>query len=331
MKEQKTIFSGVQPSGNLHLGNYLGAIRNWVSLQNDFKSIFCVVDLHAITVPQDPKELRKKTIEVAKIYLAAGIDPEKSTIFIQSHVPEHCELMWVLNTIAKTGELFKMTQFKDKTGHSDESTRSVDAGLLNYPVLMAADILLYDADLVPVGEDQSQHVEITRTLGKRFNSRFGDTFRLPEVHLLKEGMRVMGLDDASNKMSKSAQSKYNRIELLDSPDEIREKIMKAVTDSGSEIEYLDDKPAIKNLLNIFALVSNSQPKKIAEEFSSKGYKEFKESLADAVVEFLAPFQKRYDEIPDADVMMILEQGAKKLAPLAKEKMKEVKEKIGLIR
>ncbi len=331
MTNQKTIFSGIQPSGNLHLGNYLGAIKNWVALQDEYQSIFCVVDLHAITIPQDPEQLRKKSIEVAKIYLAAGIDPAKSTIFIQSHVPEHCELMWTLNTIAKTGELFKMTQFKDKTGTKDDFvSKSVPAGLLNYPILMAADILLYDADLVPVGEDQNQHVEITRILGKRFNSKFGETFRLPKTYLLKEGMRIMGLNDPTKKMSKSAESKYDRIDLLDSPDEIREKIKKAVTDSDSKIGYDDDRPAIKNLLNIFALVTDSQPDKLVTQFENKGYEKFKKGLADAVIEYLAPFQKRYHEIPDTDVQMILAQGAKKLAPFAKKKMAEVKEKLGFV-
>lgn len=331
MTEQKTIFSGIQPSGNLHLGNYLGAIKNWVALQSEFRSIFCVVDLHAITVPQDPKELRKKTIEVAKVYLAAGIDPDKATIFIQSQLPQHCELMWILNTITKTGELLKMTQFKDKTGTKDQNKqKSVSAGLLNYPVLMAADIILHDADLVPVGEDQTQHVEIARTLAKRFNNTFGETFVVPEVHVVKEGMRIMGLDDPTKKMSKSAESKYNRIDLLDSPDEIREKIKKAVTDSGNEIEYSDDKPAIKNLLNIFALVTDTQPEKIAGEFAGKGYGDFKKALAEAIIEFFSPFQKRYHEIPDADVKMILEQGAERLTPVAEKKMKQVKEKLGFV-
>ncbi|MEA2006815.1 MAG: tryptophan--tRNA ligase [Patescibacteria group bacterium] len=331
MTDQKRIFSGVQPSGNLHIGNYLGAIKNWVKLQDEYKSVFCVGDLHAITVPQDPQELEKKTIEVAKIYLAAGIDPDKATIFVQSHLPQHSELMWILNTITKTGELFKMTQFKDKTGSRDKTSgKSVPAGLLNYPVLMAADIILHDTDLVPVGEDQTQHVEIARTLAKRFNNNFGDTFVIPEVHVVKEGMRIMGLDNPKNKMSKSADSKYNKINLLDSPDEIREKIKKAVTDSGSEIEYSDDKPAIKNLLNIFALVTNSQPINIAQEFERKGYGDFKESLAQAVIEFISPFQKTYHEIPDADVKMILEQGTEHLAPKAEQKMKEVKEKLGFV-
>lgn len=330
---KKTIFSGIQPSGNLHLGNYLGAIRNWVKLQEEYQSIFCVVDLHAITVPQDPEELQKNSLQIAKIYLAAGIDPKKSTIFVQSQIPQHAELMWILNTIVKTGELFKMTQFKDKAGLQEEKNlekaTSIPAGLLNYPVLMAADILLYDTDIVPVGEDQKQHVELARDLAKRFNSTFGQTFKVPEPHLVKEGMRIMGLDSPAKKMSKSAPSKFNRIDLLDSPDEIREKIKKAVTDSGNEISYSEEKPALKNLLNIFALTTNSQPGKIANEFKDKGYREFKEALAEAVVDFLAPFQKRYHEIPDADVQMILAQGREKVSKIAEKKMKQVKEKVGL--
>ncbi|MEA1926022.1 MAG: tryptophan--tRNA ligase [Patescibacteria group bacterium] len=329
---QKTVFSGIQPSGNLHLGNYLGAIRNWVTLQEEFNSIFCVVDLHAITAPQDPKQLKEKIIEVAKIYLSAGIDPKNSVIFVQSQIPQHTELMWILNTITKTGELYKMTQFKDKSGTSEtkENLLSVDAGLLNYPILMAADILLYDTHLVPVGEDQLQHIELTRTLARRFNDRFGETFIVPEPYVLKKGMRIMGLDDPAKKMSKSAQSKYNHIELLDSPDEIREKIKKAVTDSGSTIEYSDEHPAIKNLLNILSLITNTHPEKIARNFEGKGYKEFKEDLAESIIEFLSPFQKKYHETSDAEVLMQLKNGKEKLLPITEKKIKEVKEKVGFI-
>ncbi len=329
---QKTIFSGVQPSGNLHLGNYLGAIRNWVAMQKKYSSIFCIVDLHAITAPQDPKQLKEKIIEVAKIYLAAGIDPEESTIFVQSQIPQHAELMWILNTITKTGELYKMTQFKDKVGASKtkENLLSVDAGLLNYPILMAADILLYDVHLVPVGEDQLQHIELARTLARRFNDRFGETFTVPEPYVLKEGMRIMGLDNPAKKMSKSAPSKYNRIELLDSPDEIREKIRKAVTDSGSAIEYSDEQPAIKNLLNIFSLITNTHPKKIASNFEDQGYKKFKEDLAGSIIEFLSPFQKKYHETSDAEVLMQLKNGKEKLLSIAEKKIKEVKKKVGFI-
>ena len=249
------IFSGVQPSGNLHIGNYLGAIKNWVKLQDEFESIFCVVDLHAITVPQDPEELRKKTIEIAKIYLAAGIDPEKSTIFVQSQIAEHAELCWILNTIAKISEMERMTQFKDKS----ENKEGVGMGLFDYPVLMAADILLYDTNIVPVGEDQVQHVELARTLARRFNQKFGETFVVPEPKLVKEGARIMGLDDPTKKMSKSASSEYNYISLTDDTETIRRKIKKAVTDSGSEIVYQEDKPALYNLINIYSLFSEKTP------------------------------------------------------------------------
>jgi tryptophanyl-tRNA synthetase len=323
----KRIFSGIQPSGVLHLGNYLGAIKNWVSLQEKYDPIFCVVDLHAITIPQKPGELRQKTIEVAKIYLAAGIDPEKSTIFIQSHIPEHSELAWILNTITKLSELERMTQFKDK---SKEHRQHINAGLFNYPVLMAADILLYDTNLVPVGEDQLQHVEIARTLARRFNTTFGEIFVIPEPFVVKEGMRIMGLDDPKKKMSKSASSEYNYIALTDEPDKIREKIKKAVTDSGKKIEYSDSQPAIKNLINIYSLLDNVKPKEIEKIYKNKGYVEFKNDLAEIVIGFLEPFQEKYNNLEDRDALRILEEGAEKVRPLAKEKMEEVKDKMGLI-
>jgi tryptophanyl-tRNA synthetase len=323
----KRLFSGIQPSGTLHLGNYLGAIKSWVSLQKKYEPIFCVVDLHAITIPQNPEDLRKKTIEVAKIYLAAGIDPQKSTIFVQSHVPEHTELAWILNTITKIPELDRMTQFKDK---SKEQRQNINAGLFNYPVLMAADILLYDTNIVPVGEDQVQHVEIARTLARRFNATFGEIFSVPEPHIVKEGMRIMGLDDPSKKMSKSASSEYNYIALTDEPDKIEEKIKKAVTDSGKNIRYSDDKPAIKNLINIYALLDNAKPSDIASAYRGKGYAEFKKDLSEIIVDFLKDFQDKFNNIDDREVLNILEIGAGKAHTLAKKKMEEVKEKVGLL-
>jgi tryptophanyl-tRNA synthetase len=323
----KRIFSGIQPSGVLHLGNYLGAIKNWVFLQEKYDPIFCVVDLHAITIPQKPEELRQKTIEVAKIYLAAGIDPEKSTIFIQSQISEHSELAWLLNTITKLPELERMTQFKDK---SKEHRQHINAGLFNYPVLMAADILLYDTNLVPVGEDQLQHVEIARTLARRFNTTFGETFVIPEPFVVKEGMRIMGLDDPKKKMSKSASSEYNYISLTDSPEKIREKIKKAVTDSGKKIEYSDSQPAIKNLINIYSLLDNVKPKEIEKIYKNKGYAEFKNDLAEIVIGFLEPFQEKYNNLEDRDVLRILEEGAEKVRTLAKKKMEEVREKMGFV-
>jgi tryptophanyl-tRNA synthetase len=323
---KKRIFSGIQPSGNLHIGNYLGAIKNWIKLQYEYDSIFCVVDLHAITVPQDPKELRKKTLDVARAYLAAGIDPEKSALFIQSHVSEHAELCWILNTIAKISELERMTQFKDKSFNKS----GVDAGLINYPILMAADILLYDTQVVPVGEDQLQHVEITRTLAKRFNSRFGETFVIPESFITKEGMRIMGLDDPTKKMSKSAASEYNYINLTDDEETVRRKIKKAVTDSGSEIIYSENKPALKNLINIYSLFSDKKPEGIEKEFKGKNYAEFKNDLADVVVSFMKPFQNKMAGYSDEKVLEILKDGADRVRPIAKAKMEEVKKKIGFL-
>ena len=328
MSDKKRIFSGVQPSGNLHIGNYLGAIRNWVELQNEYESIFCVVDLHAITVPQDPETLRKKTIEIAKIYLAAGIDPKKSSIFIQSQVSEHAELGWILNTIAKMSELDKMTQFKDKSQKGGREISGV--GLYDYPVLMAADILLYDTAVVPVGEDQKQHVELARDLAQRFNSRFGDTFIIPEPMIFEGGGRVMGLDDPTKKMSKSAASEYNYISLMDDADTIRRKIKKAVTDSGSEIVYVDEKPALKNLLSIYSFFTGRSLKDIQDQFHGKGYGDFKSELAEVIISFLTPFQERFNALSDEDVMKILEEGAEKVRPIAKKKLDEVKKKVGFI-
>ncbi len=321
------IFSGIQPSGNLHIGNYLGAIKNWVEMQNDYDSIFCIVDLHAITVPQNPEELKKRVTEVAKIYLASGIDPEKSTIFIQSHIPEHTELAWILNTITKIPELEKMTQFKDKS--KKEGKESAGVGLFDYPVLMAADILLYDTEIVPVGEDQLQHIELTRTLARRFNKKFGETFKIPKSFIRQEGMRVMGLDDPTKKMSKSATSEYNYISLLDSPEIIEKKIKKAVTDSENSITYTDERPALKNLINIYSSFSNKTPAEIEKEYQGKGYAEFKKGLADAVLGFIVPFQEKYNSLNDEEVLNILQSGAEKIRPLAQEKVQQVKKAVGL--
>lgn len=328
MNSRKRIFSGIQPSGNLHLGNYLGAIKNWVTLQNEYDSIFCVVDMHAITAAQDPEALRKKTIEIAKIYLAAGIDPKKSAIFIQSQVSQHAELMWILNTIVKMAELEKMTQFKDKAQKSGVESAAV--GLFDYPVLMAADIILYGTEIVPVGEDQKQHVELARDLAKRFNHKFGETFIIPKALIKEEGMRIMGLDNPEKKMSKSAASEYNRIELLDEPEKAKKKIMKAVTDSGSEIIYSDDKPAIKNLINIYSSLDNKTPKEIEKLYAGKGYGDFKKDLAEVVAKFLSEFQAKYSAISDDEVLKILTDGAQRVRPIAKKKLDEAKGKVGFI-
>ena len=324
----KRLFSGIQPSGNLHLGNYLGAIKQWVDMQNDHEAIFCIVDLHAITVAQDPGELRKKTLEIAKIYLAAGVDPTKSTLFIQSHISGHTQLAWILSTIARIAELERMTQYKDKSQKGGAGESGV--GLFTYPVLMAADILLYDTDVVPVGKDQMQHIELTRTLAERFNKRFGETFVIPEGKLSKEGALIMGLDNPSKKMSKSAPSEYNYIALTDDAETVRKKIKKAVTDSGSAIVYSDEKPALKNLINIYTLLSGESVEALQKKYVGKGYGDFKADLAEEVVSFLTPFQERLTAISDEEVLAILRAGAEKLKPLAQAKMAQVSEKLGLI-
>ncbi|MFZ2193407.1 MAG: tryptophan--tRNA ligase [Candidatus Moraniibacteriota bacterium] len=325
---KKRIFSGIQPSGNLHIGNYLGAIQNWVKLQNEYDSIFCVVDMHAITVPQDPAVLRRRTIEIAKIYLAAGIDPNNCAIFIQSHVPEHAELMWILNTIVKIPELERMTQFKDKSGK--ESKTGIDAGLMNYPVLMAADILLYDTQIVPVGKDQKQHIELTRKIAERFNKKFGETFTIPGDYTKKESENIMALDELGKKMSKSAKSEYSYIALTDDAEAIRKKIKRAITDSGSEIVYGDKKPALKNLINIYSLLDNKTPQEVENLYIGKGYADFKKELAEVIINFLVPFQKRMSELSDKKVLEILRVGAEKVQPLARKKLKEIKNKVGFI-
>ena len=326
--EKKRLFSGIQPSGNLHIGNYLGAIKNWVKLQNTYESIFCIVDLHAITTPQDPEKLKEKTLEIAKIYLAAGINPNKSTIFIQSHIKEHAELTWLLNTITNMPELNKMTQFKDKS--QKEGIEKTNIGLYSYPILMAADILLYDTEVVPVGEDQLQHIELTRTLARRFNERFGDIFVIPKSFIQKESMRIMGLDNPTKKMSKSASSEYNYISLLDSPEIIEKKIKKAVTDSGSEIKYSDKKPALKNLINIFASFSNKKPKEIEKKYEGKGYADFKTDLTKVILNFIIPFQKKYSSLNNEEVLKLLEKGADDIRPITEKKIKEIKNKMGII-
>lgn len=328
MNSKQRIFSGIQPSGNLHIGNYLGAIKNWVALQDEYDSIFCVVDMHAITVLQDPETLRKKTLEIAKIYLAAGIDPKKSSIFIQSQVSEHAELMWILNTIARMSDMDKMTQFKDKSQKGGRETSGV--GLYDYPVLMAADILLYDTQTVPVGQDQVQHVELARTLARRFNQKFGETFIVPEYFVKEEGRNILALDDASKKMSKSAPSENSRIGLLDESEMIRKKIKRAVTDSGSEIVYSDEKPALKNLINIYSLFSGKAPKEIEKMYEGKGYGDFKGELAEVIIGFLTPFQEKYNSFSDQEVLEILREGAEKVQKIARKKMHEVKTKVGFV-
>lgn len=330
MAEQakKRVFSGIQPSGILHIGNYLGAIRQWVGMQDEYDCVFCVVDYHAITVRQDPKVLKEKIIEVAKLYMASGINPEKSIIFQQSDITAHTELAWILNCIAYISDLNKMTQFKDKAGKERES---VSVGLYDYPALMAADILLYNTDAVPVGEDQSQHVELTRTLGRRFNQQFGEVFTLPEVKVQKESARIMGLDDPSAKMSKSAGSEYNYIGLTDDPSAAAKKIMRAVTDSGKEIIYdPDKKPAISNLLTIYSLLAEEPVKALEKKYEGKGYGDFKKDLSQVVKEFLTGFREKYNKISDEEVRKIMKDSADKIRPIAEETLRRAKEKLGII-
>jgi len=360
----------------------LGAISQWVEMQEKNQCIFCVVDYHAITVKQEPVILAKKIIEVAKIYLALGIDPKKSIIFQQSDISAHTELGWILNTIARNSDLTKMTQFKNKSGvDMDElenelkifldneikfspeilniikedpvkaadliakvainaslkkykefknNFNSIGVGLYDYPVLMASDILLYNTDAVPVGDDQSQHVELCRELARRFNSQFGNTFKIPELKIKKEGARIMGLDDPAKKMSKSAGSEYNYISLVDKPEVAVKKIMKAVTDSGSEIKYdQKNKPAIANLLTIYSLLSGEAIKNLENKYKDKGYGDFKKDLAEVVKKFLTDFQTKYNKISDKEVRKILDDGAKKARIIADETLARAKKKIGV--
>src|SRR6267143_3859985 len=304
----KRIFSGAQPTGNVHLGNYLGALRNWVALQHDYESFFCIVNLHAITTKQDPKLLAEKTRELARIYLAVGIDPELSTIFIQSDVAEHAELTWVLNCIVRISELERMTQFKDKAKKQREN---IGVGMFDYPVLMAADILLYQTDLVPVGEDQKQHLELTRDLAIRFNREYGETFRVPEPFIPKLGARIMSLSDPAKKMSKSDDDPGGCVMLLDDADDIQRKFKRAVTDSGTEIRFDESRPAITNLLTIFQLLTGKSPEEIEDHFANKGYAQLKQELADVTIEFLQPFQERVRAIRDDELTGILENGRNK--------------------
>src|SRR5947209_581769 len=323
----KRIFSGAQPTGNLHIGNYLGALRNWVALQHEYESFFCVVNLHALTIPQDPKLLAAKTKEVARIYLAAGIDPKVSTVFVQSDVQEHSELAWILNCVARVSELERMTQFKDKAKKQREN---VLAGLLTHPARMAADILLYQTDLVPVGHDQRQHLELTRDIAERFNRDFGETFRVPDAYITKVGAKIMALDDPSKKMSKSDENVHGSITLVDDPETIRRKVKRAVTDSGSEVRFDESRPAITNLLTVYQLLTGGSSEEIEGHFAGKGYAQLKSELAEATVEFLRPFQERMSSIGDEELRRILAEGAEKARGIARETMRAVKERMGIV-
>ncbi len=323
---KKRVFSGIQPSGDLHIGNYLGAIKRWVDSQDEAENIFCIVDLHAITVPQDPVQLRKKIRELAGIYFASGIDPEKSTVFVQSDISAHAELGWILNCFTPIGWMNRMTQFKEKSGDQKES---VSMGLFDYPVLMAADILLYQTDKVPVGEDQKQHVEITRDIAQKFNSTYGETFKIPKPVIPQTAARIMSLDDPTKKMSKSHPN--GALNLLDTPDEIRSKIMKATTDSENSVKFDQNRPGIYNLLEIYQTLTGETKEQIEAKFANSGYGDFKKELAGIVVEALKPIQEKYARFTQnpEKLEQMLKEGADKIRPTAHNTLQTVKNKVGL--
>lgn len=327
--EKLRILSGIQPSGELHLGNYIGALQQFVALQNDYDCCILLVDLHAITVPQDPNQLRRQILHTANTYLACGLDPNKVVLFRQSDISAHAELAWLFNTIATMGELKRMTQFKNKSAGSQAD--SVGVGLFDYPVLMAADILLYQPDLVPVGDDQKQHVELARNLAQRFNHRFGSTFKVPEVKMRKAGARIMGLDDPTKKMSKSAASAANYVSLVDSPETIKKKIARAVTDSGKEIKATKGKPALTNLLTIYSLLSGTPVDTLESDYQGRSYAEFKADLAEVVIMHLTPIRERLLELDKdpAQTLKILRNGADQARPVAAETLAAAKQAMGL--
>ncbi len=393
---KKRIFSGAQPTGNLHIGNYLGALKNWVALQDEYESFYCIVNLHAITLPQKPEILKQKTLDLARIYLASGVNPEISTIFIQSDVSEHAELTWILNCVSRMGELERMTQFKDKArksiqrGEVDpilssliefynkqqvesgitpdwdidptnleavdkkvgkievripeiydlmrkaneeverENIQRASVGLFTYPVLMAADILLYQTDLVPVGQDQKQHLELTRDIAERFNRDFGETFVVPEPFIPPVGANILSLQDPTKKMSKSDADVNGSILLLDDADTIVKKFKKSVTDSGTEIKFDESRPAINNLLTIYQLMTGKTPEQCEANFDGKGYGHFKTELAEAVIEFLKPFQAKAKSYTDAELNEILKNGAEKARTIARETLQDVYAKMGIV-
>lgn len=326
----KTVFSGIQPTGNLHLGNYLGSIANWIALQDQHQCIFGVMNLHAITLPQDPKELQKNILEAAAVYLACGLDPKKTTLFVQGEVAEHAELAWILGTLTPMGWLNRMTQFKEKTAQEKESHENL--GLYSYPVLMAADILLYKADLVPVGEDQKQHLELTRDIAGAFNRRFDrEYFKLPEPMIVAQVKRIMSLQDGTKKMSKSDESDLSRINLTDSSDDIVKKIKKAKTDSLPIITFDELRPEIYNLLNIFSAVSGKAPEAIAQEYETAGNGKFKTDLAENLIEKLRPIQEKLSRFKQDQtyVRQVLNQGREQASAIAAQTKKEVFAIIGL--
>ena len=323
----KRVFSGVQPTGNIHIGNYLGALKQFVQLQEENDAIYCIVDMHAITVPQDPKLLRQHILDVAALYMAVGVDPKKAIIFVQSDVPGHAELNWILTCNSYTGELSRMTQFKQKS----KGRESAPTGLFTYPVLMAADILLYDTDIVPVGNDQKQHIELTRDIALRINNKYGETFVVPEGQFVKSGARVMSLDDPTSKMSKSAENPHSRISLLDEPSKIKKSIMKSTTDSEGVIRFdVENKPGISNLLSIYSAFSGETIEELVAKYDGQGYGTLKKDLVEVTIKALTPVQERYKEIRNSQELIdVLKDGADRANAIAEKTMKRVKDRFGL--
>ncbi|MFO7887009.1 MAG: tryptophan--tRNA ligase [Eubacteriales bacterium] len=329
MTDKKVIFSGIQPSGSLTLGNYIGALKNWVSLQEKYESYYCIVDMHAITVDKEPKDLRKNTLEVLANYIASGLDPKKNTLFIQSHVPAHAELSWVLNCYTYFGELSRMTQFKDK---SQKNSSNINAGLFDYPVLMASDILLYQTDLVPVGEDQRQHLELSRDIAQRFNNRYSPTFKVPEPYIAKVGAKIMSLQEPENKMSKSDDNENGYILLNDNPDKIIRKFKRAVTDSLGEINYKDNQPGIKNLITIYSKLTDESVEDVLNKYSGKGYSELKKDTAEVVIEKLKPIREESEKLVKDKTYLekVYKDGAEKAQYKAMKTLRKVHKKVGFI-
>ena len=328
-EKKKVIFSGIKPSGDLTLGNYLGAIKNWVKLQEEYDCYFCVVDLHAITVKQQPADLRKRSLELLSIYIAAGIVPEKNTMFIQSHVPAHSEAAWLLNCYTYMGELGRMTQYKDKAQKSGES---IGSGLFNYPVLMAADILLYQTDLVPVGKDQMQHLELARDIGERFNNLYSPTFVIPEGYMGEKGAKIMDLQEPTKKMSKSEENANGFILIMDPPEVIRKKVSRAVTDSVGEVKYCDEQPGVKNLMTILGTITGETMEEIEKKYAGQGYAQFKKDVAEAIVSELEPIQTKTKELlsDKGYLESIYKEGAAKANYVAIKTLRKMQKKIGFI-
>lgn len=326
---KKIIFSGAQPSGKLSIGNYLGALKNWVNLQDQYNCYYCVVDMHAITVKQDPAELRRRTLEALAMYIACGIDPEKVTLFVQSHVPAHAELAWVLGCSTMFGELSRMTQFKDK---SRKYSENINAGLFTYPVLMAADILLYNADLVPVGADQKQHIELARNIAERFNSQYSPTFTVPEPYIPKVGTKIMSLADPTKKMSKSDPNPSANINLLDTKDEIIKKFKKAVTDSEALVKYDLNRPGIANLMTIYSTFTGKTFDEIEREFDGKGYGDFKLAVGEACADSLAPIRERFDALMQDRTYLdtVMKNGQEKALKASYKMLSKVYKKVGFL-